>query len=136
MISEAVKGFMEGAVKPILDKFIPDAQQRLEAENMIYTQAHAISQGQIEINKLEAQSSNVFVAGWRPFIGWVCGASFAYAVIGNDLLNWGLQLVSTLGHAVPALPEPDVTLTFEILMALLGLGGLRTFEKMKGVHRR
>lgn len=139
MISDAVKGFMEGAVKPILDKFIPDAQQRLEAENLIYTQAHAISLGQIEVNKIEAQSDKLFVAGWRPFIGWVCGASFAYAVIGNDVLNWVLQLASNmggLGHKLPDLPEPDVTLTFEILMALLGMGGLRTYEKMKGVHRR
>lgn len=136
-VKETIEGFMKGAVKPVLDKFIADADKRLEAENMIYTQAHAVALGQIEINKIEAQNSNLFVSGWRPFIGWMCGVNFTYALIGNDLLNWCL-LVSTqfTGRTLPALPEPDVTLTFEILMALLGLGGLRTYEKLKGVHRK
>lgn len=135
-ITEAIAGFFQGAVKPVLDKFIPDAQQRLEAEQLIMTQAHAISMGQIEINKIEAASTSEFVSGWRPFIGWVCGVSLLYAVIGNDLLNWTLEVsIQITGKSVPKLPEPDVTLTFEILMALLGLGGMRSWEKFKGVHR-
>src|SRR5262245_54695630 len=136
VITEAVKGFFEGAVKPVLDKIIPDAQQRLEAEQLIFKQAPEISVGQIEINKIEAANPKTFVSGWRPFIGWVCGASFAYAVVGNDVLNWVMLVVSQFtGHVLPVLPEPDTTLTFEILMALLGMGGLRTYEKLKGVHR-
>jgi hypothetical protein len=74
-IKEAVEGFFKGTVKPVLDKFIPDAEKRLEAENMIFTQVHAIGMGQIEINKEEAKSSKLFVAGWRPAVGWICACS-------------------------------------------------------------
>lgn len=79
-------------------------------------------------------NSNLFVSGWRPAVGWVCAASFFYAVIGNDLLNWTLQIsVQVTGKIVPMLPEPDATLTLELLFALLGLGGYRTYEKIRGV---
>ena len=134
MISEAVKGFMEGAVKPVLDKWIPDAKDRLEAEQFIYKQAHEINIGQIEVNKIEAQSSDKFVARGRPFIVWVCGASFAYAMIVKDLLNWVISVIAVFsGHQVPVLPSVDNTVMFDTLMALLGLGGYRTYEKVKGV---
>lgn len=136
-IAEVVQGFMQGVVKPVLDKFVPDAKDRLEAELLITKQLHEVDLAQIEVNKVEAANSSIFVAGWRPFIGWVCGFSFFYAVIGNDLLNWVLELSSQFtGRSVPHLPEPDVTLTFELLMAMLGLGGMRTYEKLKGVHAK
>lgn len=136
VISEAVEGIFKGVVKPLLDKWVPDAKDRLEAEQFFFKQAHEVNMAQIEVNKIEAQSSSLFVAGWRPLIGWVCGASFAYAVIGNDLANWSLQVAHQFtGKLVPVLPEPDVTLTFEILMAMLGLGGLRTYEKTKGIAK-
>lgn len=136
MIVEAVEGIMKGVVKPILDKFIPDAKDRLEAELLITKQLHEVDLEQIEVNKAEATNANVFVSGWRPFIGWVCGASFAYAVIGNDLLNWMLAFQQGFtGHVTPALPEPDLTMTFELLLGMLGLGGYRTYEKIKGVAK-
>lgn len=135
-LADAISGFMSGTVKPILDKFVPDAKDRLEAELLITKNLQEINLAQIDLNKVEASSSSLFVSGWRPFIGWVCGASFAYAVIGNDLLNWSMQLVSLYsGKTIPPFPEPDVSITFEILMAMLGLGGLRTYEKFKGVTK-
>lgn len=132
MISEIVKGVFEGAVKPVLDKWIPDAKDRLEAEQLFFVQAQALNLAQIEVNKIEAANPDKFVSGWRPFIGWVCGAGFAYAVIVRDLLNWGFGIIA-LYHPVPVLPSPDVTIMFEVLAGLLGLGGLRTYEKLRGV---
>jgi hypothetical protein len=119
-----------GVVRPLLDKWIPDAKDRLQAENMLVTNLHAINLAQIEVNKQEAASSSLFVAGWRPFVGWVCGASFAYAVILNDFFNWIAAV-----RGLPAFPEPDTTLTLEILMGLLGMASLRSYEKYKGVAK-
>ncbi|MGL5934623.1 MAG: 3TM-type holin [Cetobacterium sp.] len=136
MISEVISGVFEGAVKPILDKFVPDAQERLEAEQLFFKQAHELNMGQVEINKIEAASADLFVAGWRPFIGWVCGATFAYAVIIRDLLVWGVNMYSVYrGVAIPVPPAVDSTLTLEVLFALLGFGGLRTYEKSKGLTK-
>ena len=136
MIADAVRGIFEGAVKPILDKWIPDAKDRLEAEQLFFSQSHQINLGQLEINRVEASSERIFVAGWRPAVGWVCAASFAYAVVGNDVLNWTLEMINayTLRN-LPMLPEPDTTLTFELLLVLLGVGTLRTYEKINGVAK-
>ncbi len=136
MISEVISGIFKGAVQPLLDKWIPDAKDRLEAELLFTKNAHAIDLSQLEVNKVEAASSSMFVAGWRPFIGWVCGASFAYSVIGFTFLNWALALYTSYsGHQVPVLPAPDTSMTMELLLGMLGLGGMRTFEKLKGLTK-
>jgi hypothetical protein len=123
-----------GIFKSVADKFIPDAKDRLEAELIFTKQAHEISLGQIEINKIEAQHPDKFVSRGRPFIIWVCGGSFAYSMIVKDLLNWIITVIASFaGHDLPTLPVVDNTIMFDTLLALLGLGGLRTFEKFKGV---
>lgn len=134
-IADSVQGFMSGVVKPILDKIVPDAKDRLEASQKLETEIYTLTAAQIEINKIEAASSSVFVAGWRPFIGWVCGASLVYALVGNDFFNWSLEVIARLQGAPtpPKFPEPDTQITFQILMALLGLGTMRSWEKSKGV---
>jgi hypothetical protein len=132
----AATGLFTGVVKPILDKFIPDAEKRLEAEQLFFRQAHEASMGQLEVNKQEAAHGSLFVAGWRPFIGWVCGASLAYSVIVYSFLSWFLDVVSiSQGFSVPPLPKPDTTMTMEIVFAMLGFGGLRSWEKYKGVAK-
>lgn len=84
---------------------------------------------QIEINKIEAQHRSLFVAGWRPFIGWVCGINLAYLVCIRDLLAW----MTTVFHLdVPVPPPVGADMTVELVVVLLGLGGLRTFEKIQG----
>lgn len=131
-IAEGVEGFFKGAVKPVLDKFVTDAKDRLEAEQMYFKASHEIVMAQNEINKIEAGSQNFFVAGWRPAVGWVCVASFAYAVILNDFLNWGAATLAIMtGTNLPPFPEPDTAITMELLVALLGLGAYRTYEKTK-----
>ena len=136
MISEAVSGFFSGVVKPVLDKWIPDAKDRLEAEQVILKGAMSLDLAQMEVNKVEASHSSMFTSGWRPFIGWICGASLAYSVIGYTFLNWALALYSTAsGKSVPMLPPVDTTVTLELLMGMLGLGGMRTYEKLKGLTK-
>lgn len=123
---------------PVLEqlvKHIPDPQARekarSEAEATLLTLLGQQQQGQVEINKIEAANANVFVAGWRPFIGWVCGVALGYTYIIAPFWAWVL-VVWYPGTILPSLPTDNL---FELVLALLGLGGLRTFEKIKGVGR-
>lgn len=124
------------SVSNILSKFIPDATERQKLAHEIATMAqknaHEISMAQIEVNKTEAASDSVFKGGWRPFIGWVCGAAFAYHFVLQPVL---IFVMTYIGFDVPTLPEFDMASLMTVLMGMLGLGGLRTFEKYKGVTK-
>ncbi len=86
---------------------------------------------QIEVNKIEAASSSLFVAGWRPFVGWVGAAALAYAAIIEPISRF----VATVIYAYTGVfPVINTEITLQILLALLGLGSMRSFEKSKGVH--
>jgi hypothetical protein len=111
-----------------INKIWPDKTEQEKAE---LAAAVAIVQGQIDINKAEAESSSVFVAGWRPFIGWVCGAACAWNWIGLPITKAGLLLGGITINLSPA----DLTEMLPVLMGMLGLGALRTAEKFKGVAR-
>lgn len=87
--------------------------------------------GQMEINKVEAGSTSLFVSGWRPFVGWVCGAGLVYSFIGQPLLSWAS---STWGFSIP--PSLDLGTLLTVLGGLLGLGSLRTVEKINGVANK
>lgn len=125
-----------GPVTGLLDKFIEDKDQKnaLAHEIATMSERHAqqIAMAQIEVNKAEAQSSSVFKGGWRPFIGWVCGFAFAYHFILQPVLLFG---VGVAGIQLPALPEFDMSQMMPVLLGMLGLGGLRTFEKQKGITK-
>lgn len=88
-----------------------------------------IAKSQLEINKEEAKSSSLFIAGGRPFIVWVCGTAFAWNWIGLPIARFGAAYV---GHPLDIAPA-DMSEMMPVLLGLLGLGGLRTFEKVKGV---
>lgn len=120
-------------VGQVLDRVFPDQTKAEEAKaKLLELSLNGELQqmvGQLEINKTEAANPNVFVSGWRPFIGWVCGAGLAYSFLGYPLLQWA---------AATFKPEfvPPVLVTdnlMELVLAMLGLGGLRTFEKLKNV---
>lgn len=102
---------------------------KTEQEKAQLAAAVQLVQGQIDINRAEAASPSVFVAGWRPFIGWSCGVALAFEYIGRPLIAWGFAFT---GHPLPDLPTLDGKL-YELLFAMLGIGGLRTIEKVKGV---
>ncbi len=93
--------------------------------------ALSADQMQADINKEEATSSNLFVSGWRPFIGWVCGVAFAYHFILQPLLAF---IIANSGQKVE-LPVFDMQTLTTVLMGMLGLGGLRTLEKIRNVSR-
>lgn len=124
----------------LLDKFFPDPAAANDAKLKLMQMAQTgelaqldadlkLATGQIEVNKAEAASNSLFVSGWRPFIGWICGAAFAFKFIGGPLL---VVVSQYAGHPV-MLPEFDFTEMSTILLGMLGLGGLRTVEKVKKV---
>ena len=113
----------------VLDKFIPDPEAKAKAEGELRSSLQLWDKGQTDINAVEAANTNLFVSGWRPFIGWVCGIALAYQYVAAPLLMW---IASSLHIALSAPPKLDGTL-WELVFALLGMGGLRTFEKVKGV---
>jgi hypothetical protein len=86
-------------------------------------------QAQMDINKAEAASASVFVAGWRPFIGWVCGGSFAINFAIGPLASWGSAL---FGHPV-VFPVLNMTDMMPVLLGMLGLGSMRSYEKVNGI---
>lgn len=119
----------------LVNKIWPDPKDQASAEALlIKTQmdaALAQAQQQIDINKIEAGSDNIFKSGWRPFVGWTCGAAFAFHFLALPMLNWLVQL---FGHGVINIPFEMDTLS-TVLMGLLGLGTMRSFEKVSKAGR-
>jgi len=123
-------------IKTGLDKFFPDADTELkgklaEAASQINND-YQLQLAQLDINKVEATSSSIFVAGWRPAIGWVCGFSLCYAAIIEPIARFVAAIIFSYAGAFPVI---NTDITMQILMGLLGLAGMRTFEKHKGISR-
>ena len=120
--------------KPLLDRFIPDpeAKRAAEAEFLKMAMDGELKQtiAQLEINAREAAHPSVFVAGWRPFFGWAGGAGFVYATILQPLLAWAAVI-----KGWPQPPSLNLDLLWVVVTGMLGIGGLRTFEKTKGVTK-
>jgi hypothetical protein len=114
----------------VLDRVFPDPTQQAAArlELLKLQQSGELTQiaGQMEINKAEAANPSVFVSGWRPAIGWICGAGFAVQFVIGPLAEWGSALY---GHPVK-FPQMDTGTMMPLLLGMLGLGGLRTAEKL------
>lgn len=117
------------AIGNVLDALFTSDKERLDKKAVLARIALQPSLLQSEINKVEAGHKSIFVAGWRPFIGWVCGVALAYNFVFRDLMVWALAL--TYAETPPPPPLHLEVLT-TILCALLGLGGMRTFEKLQG----
>ncbi len=128
-------GSLVQPVTGLLDKFIEDKDQKNKLAHEISTMAerHAqeLAKGQLEINKAEAQSRNIFVAGWRPFIGWTCGVAMAYNYVIHPIM---IFVLAQLDYLV-ALPALDLGEMMPVLMGMLGLAGYRSFEKYKGISK-
>ena len=117
----------------VIDRVWPDPSQAAAAKLELYKlqQTGELQQimGQLEINKAEAASASVFVSGWRPFIGWTCGAACAWNWVGISVA----KVVAAFFQYSIVLTPADLSEMLPVLMGMLGLGVLRTAEKMKGV---
>ncbi len=118
-----------GLAETVIAKIWPDKSEQERAQ---LAATLALVQGQLDINKAEAGSGSVFVGGWRPFLGWICGFALAYTYIGYPFLLWAGAV--WFPEIKPPVLGNDGML-YELLFGMLGLGAMRSFEKVKGVAR-
>lgn len=118
-------GALAESAKGIIGMFFPD---KTETEKAQLAASLAILQSQTDTNRAEASSPSMFVAGWRPFIGWICGAGFGVQFVAGPLFEWGAGL---FGHPIK-FPQMDLGTMMPLLLGMLGLGGMRTAEKIQG----
>jgi len=125
-----------GPVSGLLDKFIEDKDQKAKLAHDLATMAerHAqeLAKGQLEVNAAEAKHRSIFVAGWRPFIGWTCGVALSWHFVAAPLVTF---IAAYAGVSLPQLPTSDMDSVMTVLLGMLGLGGLRTYEKKKGLTK-
>ena len=124
-----------GPVTGLLDKFIEDKDTKNALAHEISTMAerHAqeLAKGQLEVNKVEAASKSMFVAGWGPAVGWVCVLGMASNFIIIPMANFGLAIA----ESSITIPLIDTSTMMPVLMGMLGLGAMRSVEKVQGVSR-
>jgi hypothetical protein len=125
-----------GPVTGLLDKFIEDKDQKAKLAHEIATmaekQAHEANMAQVEVNKAEAKHRSIFVAGWRPFVGWICAVALGYHFVLHPIVLFG---AGWAGVEIPELPAFDMDSLMTVLLGMLGLGGLRSYEKSKGLTK-
>ena len=125
-----------GPVTSILDKVIQDKDQKAQLAHEIATMSDTHAQqallSQLEINKAEAASGSLFKGGWRPFIGWTSGIAFAYHFVLQPILVF---VLTASGVDLPDLPVFDMSTLLTVLGGMLGIGGLRSYEKSKGLTK-
>jgi hypothetical protein len=127
----------------VADKVWPDPEKKAQAQLELVKMQQAgdfkelevnlaLAQGQMDINKVEAASSDPFTSRARPFIMWVCGLSLLYAALIDPFARF---IATVFYHYTGSFPEIDTTITLQVLFGLLGLGGFRTLEKIRGVAK-
>ena len=120
-----------GPVTGLLDKFIEDKDQKNALAHEIATMSEKhhqeLMKSQIEVNKVEAANSNLFVSGWRPFIGWTCGLGMFGNFITIPFANFVLALLE-IAIVIPLVPLETM---MPVLMGMLGLGAMRSYEKTR-----
>tara|TARA_R100001244_G_scaffold67612_1_gene55386 strand:+ start:580 stop:987 length:408 start_codon:yes stop_codon:yes gene_type:complete len=123
-------------VGDVLDRFFPNKEEKEKAtreiEAKLTDHLASIDIAQLEINKAEASHKSIFVSGWRPFVGWSCGLALFYTYLLQPIAVFVMGQTGTLVH----LPELDLATMMPVLLGMLGLGGLRSWEKFKKVARQ
>jgi hypothetical protein len=120
----------------VIGRFLPEdkeaaAKAQQEIEQQLTTHLAQIDLAQLEINKVEASHRSIFIAGWRPMIGWTCGLALAYTYVIQPI---AVFILGQTGHLI-VLPTLSMSEMMPVLMGMLGLGGLRSFEKWKRVAK-
>jgi hypothetical protein len=125
-----------GPVTGLLDKFVEDKDQKAALAHEIATMsskhAQEIALAQIQLNTAEAASGSAFKGGWRPSVGYICAIAFGWHFVGQPV---ALFFVALTGTEIPPLPEFDMGTLLTVLGGMLGIGGLRTYEKQKGLTK-
>lgn len=132
-----VSGIVE-AVGGLIDSLHTSDKERLDAEIELAKIDAGVVQGQLEVNKAEAQHASIFVAGWRPAIGWTGAAAMAYQFLMYPMLVWMWALLQAKGWVPTELQPPPMLETdalWVILSGMLGIAGMRSVEKVKGVAK-
>lgn len=114
----------------ILDILGLDPETKAKAQVALMDAAQRGDLAQLNVNITEASSASLFVAGWRPFVGWVCASAMAFNFIGLPLLGW-ISAIWVIPIPIPL----DLTTMLPVLLGMLGLGGMRTYEKYHGVSK-
>lgn len=134
-----VMGLLDSLIQPvskILDKAIPDQdlKRKLSHEIATMSEKHAqeLALAQINVNAAEAASGSFFKGGWRPCIGWICGIAFGYHFVLQPVI---IFVVALIGIEIPDLPKFEMNTLLTVLGGMLGIGGLRTYEKQKGLTK-
>ena len=118
------------SVSKVAEHFVTTDKEKMELELEARKLDQQNDMAQVGVNTEEAKSNSLFVSGWRPFVGWVCGFGLAYVGI---ILPVGQFIASVMYGYTGKFPEIDTTITMQVLFGMLGLSGMRTFEKSKGV---
>lgn len=121
------------SVGKVADDLFTSKEEKLKIALQERELEYNLVKGQQKINKQEAQHRSVFVAGWRPFIGWVGGLALAYQFIIYPLLNWALILFTTDIQPPPVI---DSSQLYPVILGMLGIGGMRSFDKVKKVDTK
>ena len=125
-----------GPVSGLLDKVIEDKDQKAKLAHELATMADKLSHeqnlAQIAVNKEEAASGSLFKGGWRPCIGWITGIAFGYHFVVQPVI---IFVLTVTGVDIPELPEFDMSTLLTVLGGMLGIGGLRSHEKTKGLTK-
>ena len=117
------------SVGKVAEHFVTTDKEKMAMEIEMRKLDQALDMAQLAVNTEEAKSSSVFVSGWRPAIGWICGLGLLYVSV---LLPVAQFIAKMYGYA-GSFPEVDTTITMQVLFGMLGLSGMRTYEKTKGV---
>ncbi len=129
-ILDGIGGLATSIRSAITGELPPDLRVKLE---QLAIEADMVAQqGQMEINLAEAKSTSLFVAGWRPFIGWVCGLAIGWHFVIHPMVIWGMSIWLPEQKLPPALELGDL---YPVVISMLGLGVYRTYEKARGVQK-
>ena len=123
-----VAGKLLEVVAPIVDRLVPDPERKNQLMVELLNALAKFDVAQLEVNKAEAENPSLFVAGWRPFIGWILGFGVAYSFLLAPLIG-GVVSIWKPGFVLPAVDDH----LWELIFAMLGMGALRSFDKLRGI---
>jgi hypothetical protein len=135
-LGDAAKGvgeFLKDIRTAITGEAPIDANKRAELMTQSYQIEADLAKAQMAVNQAEASSNSLFKGGWRPFIGWVCGFGLFYEFLLRCLLPWTVSLFTT--RQLPPMPDLDMGVLMNLVAGMLGLGALRTYEKVVGAAK-